>query len=126
MLPAREALIDSLGYLVRRVFRTEGKFAMNHDPSVYDEAASRLVELGNRLAEADEEADLNEIADGLLAGAVHFWLYSRQPCDDPRCEDCAPLRTPEWRLSELQRAVDEMARTSDYFHSPDDMTAGSA
>ncbi|MCC5859412.1 MAG: hypothetical protein JJT90_14730 [Ectothiorhodospiraceae bacterium] len=99
---------------------------MNHDPSVYDEAASRLVELGNRLAEADEEADLNEIADGLLAGAVHFWLYSRQPCDDPRCEDCAPLRTPEWRLSELQRAVDEMARTSDYFHSPDDMTAGSA
>ncbi|MCC5812648.1 MAG: hypothetical protein JJU06_19980 [Ectothiorhodospiraceae bacterium] len=99
---------------------------MDDPVSVYDEAARQLVELGNRLADADEQADLNDVADGLLAGAVHFWLYTRQPCDDLRCEDCAPLRTAEWRLAELQQVVDEMARTSDYFHSPGDMTAGSA
>ena len=94
--------------------------------AIGDEAAQGVVDAGNRLAERDQEADLQEIADGLLSGAIHYWLYTRQPCDDPRCPDCAPLRTAEWRLMELQRAVEEMARSSEYFHSPDDMTSGSA
>ncbi|MCK8516213.1 hypothetical protein M0534_07725 [Methylonatrum kenyense] len=94
--------------------------------SSYDEAARRLVELGNELVEDESEADMQEVAAGLLAGAIHFWLYAHQPCEDPRCTDCASLRTAEWRLRELLGHAEEMARNSEYFHSPDDMTAGSA
>ena len=54
----------------------------------FDEAFSRAVDLGNQIADADEKADLWDVADGLLAGAVQYWLYTRQPCGDPSCEDC--------------------------------------
>lgn len=99
---------------------------MTEQSSTYDEAAKQAVDLANRLADADENADVQEIADGLLAGAVHYWLYAHQPCSDPRCPDCASLRTAEWRLRELMERIEDMARGSEYFHSPDDMTAGSA
>lgn len=91
-----------------------------------EQAATRVVELGNNLVETDLQVDPWDIADGLLAGAVHFWLYSRQPCDDPMCEDCAPLSIPEQRLAELLRLVEQMARDSDYYHSPHDLTVGRA
>src|SRR5690606_40334826 len=45
----------------------------------------------------DTSADLWDIADGLLAGAIQYWLYTRQPCADPACQDCAPLATAEMR-----------------------------
>lgn len=99
---------------------------MDEQSDVYDNAARDAVEVANRLADADEDADLRDIADGLLAGAIHYWLYAHQPCSDARCPDCAPYRTADWRLKELLGLVEEMARGSDYFHSPDDMTAGSA
>ena len=54
----------------------------------FDSAFTNAVDLGNRLAGSDKEADLWDIADGLLAGAVQYWLYARQPCGDTRCEDC--------------------------------------
>ena len=38
----------------------------------FDEAAERMIELGNRLIDADDESDRWEVASGLLAGAVHF------------------------------------------------------
>lgn len=95
-----------------------------HTP--YDEAAREAVELGNRIADADEQADLWDIADGLLAGAVQYWLYSRQPCEDPGCEDCAPVNTAEQRLKELRHLLDELATSSEYFHSPNDFGAGRA
>lgn len=98
-----------------------------HDPvSPFDLAADQTVELGNRLAEHDAEADLWDIADGLLAGAIHFWLHSRQPCDRPDCTDCAPISTAGLRLAELKRLCDELARESDYFHTPNDGNAGHA
>lgn len=99
---------------------------MQDEQSTIDTAAQAVVDLGNQLAERDEAAEMGDIADGLLSGAVHYWLYTRQPCDDPRCPDCAQLRTPEWRMQLLQQLVDEMARTSDYFESPGDMTPGNA
>ena len=37
-------------------------------------------------------------SDGLLAGALQYWLYSRQPCGDPRCQDCMPISTAEGRM----------------------------
>ncbi len=104
----------------------EGNDHAMSQQSGYEEASRRLVELGNTLVDEDTDVDLQEVADGLLAGAIHFWLYAHQPCDDPRCADCASLRTAEWRLKELLNRGEGMARESDYFHSPDDMTAGRA
>jgi len=99
---------------------------MTEDPTIYDEAARQAVELGNRIADGDEEADLWDIADGLVAGAIQYWLFSRQPCGDPLCEDCSPLSTAEARLAELHRLVDEFARDSEYFHAPTDSNVGRA
>jgi hypothetical protein len=96
----------------------------SHD--LYDQAAQQTVELANRLADQDREADPWEVADGILSGAVHYWLYTRQPCADPRCEDCADIATGDARLVELLRAVEAQARASDYFHSINDRNVGRA
>ncbi|HXH72292.1 MAG TPA: hypothetical protein VNI58_05690 [Mariprofundaceae bacterium] len=98
----------------------------NDSDAVYRQSAERTVELGNKLADADRDADLWDIADGLLAGAVHFWLYSRQPCGDIHCEDCAAIRTAEARMMELRQAIEQVAAESEYFHTPNDLNAGRA
>lgn len=99
---------------------------MSEHETAYDTAATEAVELGNRLADTDQDAHLWDISDGLLAGAIQYWLYTRQPCEDPDCEECVPLRTASARLKELQRLVDEFARDSEYFHTPSDYGAGRA
>ena len=92
-------------------------------PALFDEAARQAVELANNLADAHPEADIWDIADGMLAGAVHFWLYSRQPCDDPMCEDCAPVSTAELRQAALKQLLQQFAEDSDYYHTPTDSNA---
>lgn len=99
---------------------------MIQDDTHYEAAAREAIDLGNRLANADQEADLWDIADGLLAGAIQYWLYSRQPCDDPLCEDCAPLASASQRLAELQMLTRQLAEESEYFHSPNDSDVGRA
>ena len=99
---------------------------MEEAADTFDSAFSKAVDLGNRLAGKDKEADLWDIADGLLAGALQYWLYSRQPCGDPRCEDCAPISTADARLGELKRLIDQLAAESEYFHAPTDANAGRA
>jgi hypothetical protein len=89
--------------------------AETSEHSPFDEAARQVVELANRLADENPDLDVWEVADGILAGAVHYWLYSRQPCEDPMCEDCAPVSTA--------KAVQLSAEESDYFHSPTDSNA---
>ena len=96
------------------------------EQSVFDEAAERAVELGNRLLDDNEDADTWDIASGLLAGAVQFWLYSRQPCGDPFCESCSEVSTAEQRLRKLIEEIRELAETSDYYHSPRDTNVGTA
>ena len=96
------------------------------DDTEYDHAAQESVELGNRLARQSPEADLWDIADGLLAGAIQYWLYSRQPCGDPGCEDCAPISTAELRLDQLSELIRTMAEDSEYFHSINDSNVGRA
>ena len=96
------------------------------EQSVFDEAAERAVELGNRLLDDNEDADTWDIASGLLAGAVQFWLYSRQPCGDPFCESCSEVSTAEQRLRKLVEEIRELAETSDYYHSPRDTNVGTA
>ncbi len=99
---------------------------MQESTTPFDAAFSRAVDLGNKLADKDKDADLWDIADGLLAGALQYWLYSRQPCGDPRCRDCMPISTAEGRMAELKRLLDELAGESEYFHTPTDSNAGRA
>jgi hypothetical protein len=97
------------------------------DPdSTFDDAFGKIVDLGNRIADEDRDAELWDIADGLLAGAIQYWLYSRRPCGDPLCEDCTPLNTAQARLAELLRLAREYAEESEYFHAPTDANVGRA
>ncbi len=92
--------------------------------TIFDETAQQTVDLGNRILDTDGSADTWEVASGLLAGAIQFWLFSRQPCDDPFCESCAEVSTAERRLGLLMEEVRELAETSDYFESPRDVGTG--
>ncbi len=98
----------------------------DQDLTPFDQAAQRAVELGNRLLEEDKEADAWDVASGLLAGAVQFWLYSRQPCGDPFCESCGEVITAEQRLRKLVEEAKRFAEDSDYYHSPHDTNVGRA
>jgi hypothetical protein len=99
---------------------------MSELADTFDAAFSKAVDLGNRIADKDKEADLWDIADGLLAGAIQYWLYSRQPCGDPRCQDCMPISTAQGRMAELNRLLEQLASESEYFHTPTDANAGRA
>ncbi|OGQ95061.1 MAG: hypothetical protein A2521_00515 [Deltaproteobacteria bacterium RIFOXYD12_FULL_57_12] len=99
---------------------------MDNEKNVYDEAATQAVELANQIADREPEADLWDVADGLLAGAVHYWLFSRQPCDDPMCEECEPAGNVEQRLDELLQLVEDFARESEYLHTENDQRIGRA
>lgn len=96
------------------------------DTSPFELAAQEAVELGNQLAEAHPEVDLWDVASGLMAGAVQYWLYSRQPCGDAFCEDCAEIATAEQRLRQLLEEVRQFAQDSDYYHTPNDSNVGTA
>jgi hypothetical protein len=98
----------------------------DEEVDVFDNAAEQVVALGNRLAEADKDADPWDVASGLLAGAVQFWLYSRQPCGDPKCDACAEVSTAEQRLATLIAELREFAEDSEYYHSPHDTNVGRA
>lgn len=98
----------------------------DEEEAVFDEAAWRTVDLGNSMSQADEDADVWDIADGLLAGAVQYWLYSREPCDNPRCENCASVSTAEKRVAELTRLLRQYAEESEYYHSQNDTNVGRA
>lgn len=99
---------------------------MNNPDEVFDSAFDKAVAIGNDMAEGDREADVWDIGDGVLAGAIQYWLYSRQPCGDPRCEDCTPISTAEGRMTELLRLVKQFAEDSEYYHSPSDINVGRA
>lgn len=99
---------------------------MSATPESFESAFAKAVDLGNKLADKDKDADLWDIADGLLAGAIQYWLYSRQPCSDPRCQDCMPISTATGRMSELKRLIDQLSSESEYFHTPNDSNAGRA
>jgi hypothetical protein len=99
---------------------------LQEDSNVFETAAEQVVDLGNRLAEQNRDADMWDVASGILAGAVQFWLYSRQPCGDAFCESCAEVSTAEQRLRKLIEEATEFAEGSDYYHSPHDTNVGKA
>lgn len=91
--------------------------------TLFDESADAVVELGNQLAEQNPDTDPWALADGLLAGAIHFWLYAHQPQDIPDPDDLLSSRE---RLEELVRQVMQSAEESEYLHSPNDSDVGRA
>jgi len=101
------------------------ELAENED-LMFDRAARDVINLGNQVMEDNPDADEWEVASGVLAGAVQFWLFSRQPCDDPMCESCAEVNTAAQRLGQLLGEVNDFAAESDYFHSPTDTNVGTA
>jgi hypothetical protein len=99
---------------------------LDDDELIFDRSARDVINLGNTIVEDNPDADEWEVASGILAGAVQFWLFSRQPCDDPMCESCAEISTAAQRLGQLLEEVNGFAAESDYFHSPSDTNVGSA
>jgi hypothetical protein len=99
---------------------------MKESDEIFSEVFDEAVELGNHVAEEDDDADVWDIADGLLAGAIQYWLFSRQPCGNPNCEDCATVDTAEARMKELLRLAGRFAQESEYYHSPSDANVGRA
>lgn len=95
-------------------------------PEGFQEAIDAVISGGNQLLESNREPDAWDVASGLLAGAVHFWLFSRQPCPDPLCESCAAVATAEQRVAGLLDEVRQHCEESEYYHTPLDRNAGSA
>lgn len=96
----------------------------DNDDVHFDEAADAAVDLGNRLAADNPDADPWAIADGLVAGAVHFWLYAHQPEAPIPSED--DLTTARERVEELVNQIMQSAEESEYLHSPQDSDVGTA
>ncbi len=93
------------------------------EQSLHADLAEQTISLANHFAEAHEDADLWDIADELLAGAIHYWLFSRQPCENRACDDCVDVATAERRHARLRALVDELAESSFYYHAPTDHNA---
>src|SRR5258706_11514488 len=100
--------------------------AQEKSAAPFDSALTQAFCLRNGLRGKDQGGGRGEFADGLLAGAVQYWLYARQPCGDARCEDCLPINTAEARLSELKRLIGQLAAESEYYHAPTDVNVGRA
>jgi len=99
---------------------------MKNFSNSFDQAFEQVIQSGNHMAADHPDADLWEIADGLLAGAVQFWLFSRQPCGDVHCQDCAAISTADLRVAEMIRSIRQYSEESEYYHSPNDTNAGRA
>ncbi|MBS3744345.1 MAG: hypothetical protein KGY48_08365 [Wenzhouxiangellaceae bacterium] len=99
---------------------------MSEDELLFDDAADQVVDLGNTIADANPEADIWAIADGLIAGAVHFWLYAHQPDEHADAEEMDGLMTANQRIEALMSLFRDSAIDSEYLHSPHDLDAGRA
>jgi len=99
---------------------------MNENEVLFDDAADQVVDLGNEIADANPDGDLWAIADGLIAGAVHFWLYAHLPDEQADAEEMEGLMTASQRIEALMSLLNESAVDSEYLHSPHDLDAGRA
>ncbi|NCO19417.1 MAG: hypothetical protein GW900_05105 [Gammaproteobacteria bacterium] len=99
---------------------------MDESELLFDEAADQVVDLGNEISDANPDGNLWAIADGLVAGAVHFWLYAHQPDGQGDDEEMDGLMTSAQRVETLVNLLKESAMESEYLHSPNDLDAGRA
>lgn len=94
------------------------------EENVFSQAASAVVGVGNDLMQEDDH--VLAIASGMLAGAVQFWLFSRQPCEEDNCEDCKEIATAKLRMKKLLEEVQDFAQESEYYETPNDSDVGQA
>lgn len=99
---------------------------MTEYEELFDDTADQVVDLGNEIADDNPDGDLWAIADGLIAGAVHFWLYAHQPDPMADDDDLEGHRTSTERMDTLIRLLRESATESEYLHSPNDADVGRA
>lgn len=93
---------------------------------LFEMAAEQTVALGNELLESDEDIDSWEVASGMLAGAIQYWLFSRQPCGEEDCDTCTEVATAAQRLQMLLGETRLLAEESEYYHTPNDGDVGRA
>ena len=93
---------------------------------LFDDAADEAVDLGNAIAQRNPEADVWAIADGIVAGAVHFWLYAHQPQEPVEGAEHDGLHSAGERLKYLLDLIEQSALDSEYLHSPFDRDVGRA
>ena len=93
---------------------------------LFDDAADEAVDLGNAISQRNPEADVWAIADGIVAGAVHFWLYAHQPQENDDASSIDGLDTASERLKYLLDLIQQSAMDSEYLHSPLDRDVGRA
>jgi len=86
----------------------------------YDQAAEGVIELANGIIDSDESADVWDVASGMLAAAVQYWLFTRQPCNNPMCEACGETGTAQRRMKVLLAEVQRLAEDSDCYDTPQD------
>ena len=104
----------------------KGLSELPSEQMTYDQVAETIVELGNRMLDEDESAEVWEVASGMLAGAVQFWLFSRQPCDDPFCRTCVEISNTQRRVAALLKETQNLAEESDYYSTHRDVMTGTA
>ena len=92
----------------------------------YDRAADAVVELGNQMVRGDDSIDVWDVASGMLAGAVQYWLFARQPCNNASCEACEEVITAQRRLRLLLAEVEQMAEDADSYDLHRDAHTGTA
>ena len=95
----------------------------------FQEAVDAVIACGNKLLETKSKSKTSEVwdvASGILCGAIHFWLFSRQPCKSPTCQPCSSVNTAERRMNALFGEVAAHGEDSEYFHTPHDQNVGSA
>lgn len=98
--------------------------------NVCETPRNRVVALGNEFVNSilyDEHgapradtslADLVDVANDILLGAVQFWLYAQQVCSDESCTRCAVYRGAAKRMQALKGVVENAAIQSDYLAEP--------
>jgi len=92
----------------------------------YDQAADAVVELGKQIIDEDDSSDMWDVASGMLAGAVQYWLFARQPCSNSACGVCTEVICAQQRLRILLAEVEQMAEDADHYDAAHDVQTGTA
>jgi hypothetical protein len=85
-------------------------------------ACDAVVVLGQQQAsDVTTGEERAEIAAGMVAGAIHFWLGAHHPCDRDYCDVCVESNTPQKRLAQLLEMVTCLARASPNYRAENDV-----
>jgi hypothetical protein len=90
--------------------------SMTELADTFDAAFSKAVDLGNRIADKDKDADLWDIADGLLAGAIQYGSI-RDSRGDPRRQDACRSAPRRGAWLNWKCLIEQLARERIFPHA---------